>query len=253
MGNYILTTDTHYGIDGDKTRKNHEKYLNKMAEAIKENNCLAVIHAGDWITHRQEQLEKTFELFRSKIEIPIFTVFGNHDFWNERTKNRNKFNFLTYEQICQKQIELLKKYNITHVGDTPTVFNDILFMGMNGWYNNPNPPTNDLNFMSQTIDGKPTHDYLAQKAYNDLNKVLMTVDSFTATKKVFLTHFPPLAEKEEDLLYSGNPRFLEEIKSSFDILIYGHTHEPVDKQDENLRILNAGAKYNFPDFKIISL
>ena len=255
---FIITTDTHYGFDAPGNRKAHERFVDAMAEAIADNQCAAIIHTGDWISHRQAQLEKTFKLFRSKISVPIFTVFGNHDYWHAG-KGKGRFRFFKSPDMDAYRLEVLSKYDITHVGNTPTVFNDILFMGMDGWYHHAKPPTNDASHLCKLIldgyvvDKELVHPVLARKAHQDLDKILSTVGNYTASKKVFLTHFPPFAKTALDHFYSGNPAYIDFIKDCFDVLCYGHTHEAVDVVENGLRIINDGAEYNKPNFKIIEL
>lgn len=244
-----LTTDTHYGFLGDKTRRQHELFLKKLSLAIKEEGCVALCHTGDWATHKHSQLEKTFAQFREYIDCPIFTVFGNHDFWNEK----NKYKPLPWEKLLSNQDELLKKYNITHVGKNPTVLNNVLFAGFDGWYHHPNPPTNDLKFLPQWAEGENIHSLMNKKAYNDLNNLLYKLNDFQYEKAVCLTHFPPFCENPKYIDHNANPAYLDIIAESFHVLMVGHSHQTQDFFKGNLRILNAGAEYNAPRFIIVEI
>lgn len=244
-----ITTDTHYGFMGDRTRKRHKLFLEKLQKAMADEDVKILIHTGDWITHRHEQLEKTFAQFRDYISCPILTVFGNHDFWNEKRKNK----MISWENLLRSQAESLAKYNITHVGVNPVVIEGYLFAGFNGWYKSHNPPSNDLNCMPHSIEGKPTHAYLSDKAYSDLNQLIYSLDNFKYQKAVCLTHFPPFVDNEHYAEMCANPRYLEVIKEHFQVLVVGHSHQTQDFMDESLRILNAGAEYNEPRFIIVDI
>lgn len=244
-----LTTDTHYGFKGDKTRAKHEKFLIALAKAMKDQNCVALCHTGDWISHKQVQLEKTFAQFREHIDSPILAVFGNHDYWNEH----NRYKPLNWEKLLKNQTEMLAKYNITHVGENPVVIDNTLFIGYNGWYKSLTPPTNDLQWMPKWIDGQPTHEVLNKKSHDDLNKLLYAVDNYQYEKAVCLTHFPPFCTNPAYEDHSGNPSHLPFLKEVFDVLLVGHSHQSHDFMDEGLRIVNAGAEYNDPRFIIIDI
>jgi predicted phosphodiesterase len=242
-----ICTDTHYGFYGDKTRKRHTKFLKKLAKAIEDNQCELLCHNGDWISSKNKELENTFKQFREYIKVPILTVFGNHDLWDD---NQNPNFKIKYEEKIKLRQELIQKYNITHVLENPFTIGNYFFTGFDGWYNEQNPPTNDLTYIGNLIDGKRTHDYLATKAYNDLSKIL---NYETDKIKVCLTHFPPFAESEKNLVFCANPKFLDVIKENFNILLVGHSHKECDFLDGKLRIINAGSEYNEPVFKIIEI
>ena len=244
-----LTTDTHYGFLGDKTRRQHEIFLKSLAEAMEKEGCVALCHTGDWATHRHEQLEKTFALFREYIKTPIFTVFGNHDFWNEK----NKYKPLPWEKLLANQDELLVKYNITHVGKNPTVLNNVFFGGFDGWYHHLNPPTNDLKYLPQWVGGEPLHGLMSKKAYQDLNSLLYKLPEFNYEKAVCLTHFPPFIDDPAYELCNANPAYLDVIAESFHVLMVGHSHQTQDFMKGSLRVLNSGAEYNKPRFVIVEL
>lgn len=244
-----ITTDTHYGYNGDKTRKNHEKFLISLAEAMALHDCKLLCHTGDWATHKHSQLAKTFEQFRQYIKQPILTVFGNHDYWNVI----DRYKPLKWEDLVKSQNELLLKFDITHVGENPVVIDNILFAGYNGWYANLNPPSNDLNFMPKWIEGIPTHEFLNKKSHNDLNKLLYSLDKFQYEKAVCLTHFPPFIDNPAYADFTGNPSHLPFLKESFNVLIVGHSHRTHDYVDEGLRIINSGAEYHFPRFIIVEI
>lgn len=241
-----ITSDTHEG-HSPITQTILDYFVKEISNKIIQHDCKALIHAGDWISHDQRQLEKSFERFRKEIKIPILTVFGNHDFWhkqNDRKRMSLPGLMLYHKKVCEL-------FNIHHLQDNPIVIEDVIFSGLNGWYNVANPPSNDSNWMPSFTNGSPTHMYMQYVANQSLDKILAL--EIGNRKSVCVTHFcPPI---EDDAWYDmcATPRLLEWIPQKYDMFVMGHSHKVVDQMIGKCRVINPGGDYDKPKVIIVEV
>ena len=259
MAKIALTTDTHYGIS-PKTCLILEKFLIKLAS----EDFDVLIHTGDWISHKQAQMEKVFKLFRKHINKPILGVLGNHDLWDQDSWGHNnkrayKQTLQSYEEMKVQQRSLMQQYEIDYLQDLyPYIFEDkVAIYGFDGWYHYLPPPSNDHYFMPQFIKNCPADQYLNYRAYKTLDAILLHLDELKISKPhlktVCVTHHPPYNFDPVWLSMSANPQFMEVISEKFNYFFVGHSHKNEDWLKGSCRVVNAGSDYNRPNYKIIEV
>jgi predicted phosphodiesterase len=240
----VLTSDTHFGHDG-KTQSKHQKFL----KAVAEENPDVLVHAGDWTSSKQEQFRRTLEMFREELRCPIVAVRGNHDFW----QTVDRFHFLQETESLFEQHEIwFRQFNIHHVSQGPFVIDGWTITGFDGWYGNLNPPTNDEKFMPLFTQNMRTMEWFNRKAHWDLQDILDKVD-LSREKKICVTHFPPFTENQLYAQFCANQNYLEVLCERFELLLVGHSHRECDWVFKGTRIVNSGADYNAPKYKVLDL
>lgn len=250
---FIKLTDTHYGHN-HKTHKRHEAILSKTRELIEKEDVKALIHAGDWISHNQHQLPRTWAMFRKHLgDIPILTVRGNHDFWcydqfNKGKKGRfAKPYFHNFEEMLIEHHKWADDNNIYLMEKGPVIINHAVIFGFDGWYAFPGR-TNDHNYMHRVIQSAPVAQYLGYKAYSDFARILEEVkdEKYSNLTKVLITHMPPFDLRLGDYMLdymSANSSYMQFIIDNFNICCFGHTHFPVDIIIEGCRFINSGTDF----------
>jgi predicted phosphodiesterase len=238
-----FTTDTHYGNSPYKPY-----LLESMYKDIKERKPDILVNAGDLGMSQLSQIEASFIQMRKILgkKIPILINRGNHDFWNRDGKKE-------YDFVVGQQKKYFKKYKIHHLSHIPYIFNNIKFLGWDGWYNNTNPPSKDAWFMAHDYNGELIHSYLNKKAYSDFLLVLDELKKNANTKVVVSTHFTliPNAGWEDFCAHQG--MYDELLKYQCDIIHFGHSHQVVYKEVNNTKVINIGSDYDTPKFKIMEI
>lgn len=253
---FLATTDTHYG-HGKNTHIIHTKFLKRVAEEVKRENIRAVIHAGDWVSHKQDQFPRTLKMFRKFLgDTPIATVRGNHSFWEYNKKfyhdQTKEIGMPMWGELDRKHKEWFKEFNITHLEDEPVVIDDVIIVGFDGWYNLSFPPTNDKYFIRNNIEGVWFHTWLANRAYKQMEKLLLT-DYSKYRAAICVTHFPPFTEDPAYVDFCANPNYLEFLTETFDVLCVGHSHKYCDTVINGCRVINPGSHYDMPQAKIFEV
>lgn len=267
MVKLMLTSDTHYGMDG-KTHAKHLKFWKRVAKAIKEENVQALLWAGDIASFRQRHFRNSIEMARKYVSIPILLIRGNHDLWCGKDPKERGVEFSSLEEVFTKHKQWMTQNFIHHLEDSPYVIDDVVICGFDGWYATSNPDTNDKYWMPKNVQGQPfVNQYLATKAWKDFQNCL-DVDTSPFRKSVLVTHhnpygFSPLGKCRtvDELLkvgveYTGhgaNLKFLPEIREKFDVLCCGHTHGFKDDTREGIQIYNSGSDYNNPKFLVFEV
>jgi len=244
-----LTTDSHYG-HSKNTHKIHEKFLKRLNLAIKADDVKVLIHTGDWISYKQDQLERTLKMFRKYIDIPIVCVRGNHDLW--QYDKRNDGRKLTLMELDEQHNKWFKENDIHHLENGPFIVDDVIIVGFDGWYNMCYPPTNDAEHMKSNVEGVPTMVYLSGKTYSKLDNLLQ-IDLSCYRSSVMVTHHPPFTEDVQYLDYCANPNYFQPIKDKFDAFCTGHSHHYWNESQDNCLILNAGSDYDKPRYTIFEV
>lgn len=235
----LLTSDTHYGMDG-KTHGKHDRFWRDVKKTIKAEDVKALVWAGDLSATKQSQLTRTVQHAREHVDIPILLVRGNHDFW-DYPFNRS------FGELQNDHRILFEKYNVYHLEWGPTTVEDVVFCGWDGWYGMSNPPTNDSNFMFRDAEGCPMHVFMSNRAWKQFEDVMsVPVEQYRAA--VAVTHFNPYCvdRKWEDMC--ANLKFYDIVKEKFDVFCCGHNHQRKDRVEDGCRVLNSGSDYNSPKF-----
>lgn len=247
-----LTSDLHYGF-----RENTQNKLKRFFQKVSEEKLDYLILAGDLACNSQHQFRRCLELAREELNCDIGIVRGNHDLWETIHKKDKRSGKRSLTEIYQYHEELCEDLEIdilTHEpGEWLTHDKKISLYGFDGWYEFPYPKTdkglaaNDKHNVPKNHEGCPTMPYLVDKAWKDFEKCLYAAQDEEADVKILVTHHNLYRELEyPDSVFGGNPKFLPEVRETFDILCCGHTHVYKKYMDGNLLILNSGSGYNDP-------
>lgn len=235
----ILTSDLHFGLD-HRTGNKHARFWSKVAAEDPDVLCIA----GDIASHKQDQVEKCFKHIRRWLPtVPIFVVWGNHDFWG----TGKNFPDLVRDRMKFNQGERIRHLNGDFV-DIVVKNKKVRLCGFDGWYADPNPPTNDK---IRIPGGEESFQILKDKAKVDYEKV-MRIDTKSVEYALCMTHFPPFAEREYHSL-CANQYYFQPLTEKFDYLFVGHSHQDNDFVVNGCRVLNAGSDYNKPKYKVVKL
>lgn len=181
----LQVSDTHIGITSHKT-------LEGMFRNAAREDFDVLIHCGDYSGRAEgaSAVEETLAIMRDAIpDKPILTVLGNHDFWcgNESGAKISLRDFAdnlnAIDESCHKHNVILLDKHGPWRGAEPGV----VIVGASGWYANPNPPTNDKNYLPN-MEGS-SHSFLLRRTEADLasNLAGLTEDD---TTRIFVSHFP---------------------------------------------------------------
>ena len=249
--NLILTSDTHYGMDG-KTHSKHDKFWRKVAKSIVDNDVKCLVWAGDLSANKQRQLRRTIQHMREHVKIPVVLVRGNHDFWDAWDPRDEGSGNRAWHLLEADHRQLFGEFNISHLEDGPVVIDDVIICGWDGWYGMSNPPTNDERFMFRDYRGAPMHVFLSNRAWKKFDEVLATdVDKYRAA--VAVTHFNPYVTDWKWADMCANLKFYDLIKEKFDVFCCGHNHQFKDRVEDGCRVLNSGSDYNNPKFLLFEV
>ena len=241
--NLILTSDTHYGVDG-KTHGKHERFWRDMQKDIVANDVKALIWAGDLASSKQRQFRRSVEQAREHVSIPILLVRGNHDFWDARDSlDAGRRSFPELDRLHR---EVFSEFNVHHLESGPVTIEDVLICGWDGWYAGT-PPSNDANFMFRDYEGVPMHTYLSSRAWKKFEEV-MDLDVSPHRTAVAVTHFNPYCTDRKWESMCANLKFYDMVKEKFDVFCCGHNHQFKDRVEDGCRVLNCGSDYNKPQY-----
>lgn len=264
----MLTSDTHYGTQGNSASK-QRKFWRKVGETIEKEGVKLLIMAGDMASHRQRHLLRTLELVNEYVKCEIVLVRGNHDLWDGEDKKDKAAGTRSLNQIWELHRTWFKHFHIHHLEDGPLVIDDVLICGFDGWYATSNPATNDKHWMPELHEGCPIMPFLTNRAWKKFEECL-DLDTSKYRKSILVTHhnpypFSPYKDYkprpvkellEQGITYTGhgaNIRFLPEIAEKFDVLCCGHTHGYKNDTTEGIQIYNSGSDYNNPKFLIFEI
>ncbi len=200
-------SDTHIGI----TTEGQLKVMLKKAAA---ENPDILVHCGDYggTFEGGKCVKRTLKLMRKYFpNTPILSTIGNHDYWCVSSKRKKVVAWdgthkyvkngapgpedfianLEYIRAAFKEFDVhfLDKDGLYVHGD----FSSVVFIGASGWYNNPNPPTNDRRWLPIGLDGD-TNRSILKATEDDLFRheaALQLRGKFTADQTlIFVSHFP---------------------------------------------------------------
>lgn len=241
----VHTSDLHFGFN-NKTCK----YLDNF---FKDLTCIdfdVMTIAGDIKSHNADQIQKCFRLLRKYIDKPVIAVEGNHDYWDKGEK------FHTLEELMEYNIAVAKDFGIVILRGNEYFYkeDDIMFCGFGGWYSNVKPMTNDSYFIPKLNNSYLScHEVLNDIAHQELNRIIVN-KLYGFKKYICITHFCPYIP-DSNLWESmaGNSKYLDIITENFDYLLTGHSHQEMDIEINDCRIINSGSDYNRPTYKLIEV
>lgn len=174
---FATFTDPH--LDAYKGKQEEFRlFIRKIKDLVDGFIC-----SGDWCSRNVEELEEIFNIIREETAKPVLTIFGNHDFWNPSQK-------LSLDEVIFLQEELCKKYNITHLENTPFETDDLFICGFDGWYaqDTGTSVTVDYDFIPK-MNSYGTSPFLFLKR-KEMNAIYKAIDYDKPNKKkVCVTHF----------------------------------------------------------------
>lgn len=228
----IWATDVHLNYFTDEYITNFGKTLSQSYKAS------GLIISGD--ISLGNKLERNIKTLSNAVQMPIYLVLGNHDFWYS---SFNKTESLL-DDICKdKSIINLNK-------DFVKINDDTVITGFTGWY--------DCRF--GTIDKDvQMNDWIKIEDFKNQDPIILSQNrsasylsfkdrsiSFKDTgikNQIIVTHFPPfenlIKEKDDSKPFYGSSdsgKMLLEIKNNFDkvICLSGHTHNRARYNIDNL-------------------
>jgi predicted phosphodiesterase len=241
----LILTDTHKG-HSTKTHDIHEK----MWSDISKEEFDVLLHTGDWTSSKHTQLEDAFKQMRKYIpNKAVLGVMGNHDFWNNEYTSSPKW--MTLKDQIESINKTCKKYGVHHLQEHEVVLNNVFFYGLDSWYTNPDPLTNDHYYIKSLMPSTEMHKFMYARAHKQFESILEKV-VFNRTN-VLLTHHNSYVTDWSYFDMAGNPSWMGLIADNFKHYIFGHTHQQVDVQYGDCRILNVGADYDKPKYKVVDL
>lgn len=239
-----LTSDTHYGFS-QRTHAIHEEWLEKLQDKIVSEDVRVLIHAGDWIANKQDQLPRTLNMFRKYIKIPIVAVRGNHCLWDYSSYPKKT----PWDAMNNNHFDWFKAADIHHLENGPYLIENHIIVGFDGWYNNVMTPTRDVEMMVRDIQGANPMMFHNHRAHHALDN-LLDMDVSHYDRSICVTHFPPFTEDDYYLPYCSNPAYFQPIKDKFDIFCTGHSHQYWNEIQDDCVILNSGSDYDKPEYII---
>lgn len=238
-----IISDTHYGFSKFTHRK-----LEKVLEKNTEDSFDVLIHAGDWISHKQKSLIQILSLFRKHYpNKPILGVLGNHDYWDEK----KDYSLGKYFDIFSDHEKLFLDFDITYLQNKPYTLDKYTFYGFDGWYYEVYPKTNDIKYMPVFCKGLNVSEYLRDRAEKSFVNILNTEKQ--SEHEILVTHFPPFTDNIRYLEYCANSSYYKFITERFNTFIVGHSHVACDYVKDSCRIVNSGSDYDKAVFKVITI
>lgn len=255
----MLTSDTHYGVDGKSANK-QKKFWKKVGEAIEAEGVKLLILAGDMASTRQRHLLRTLELVNEHVKCEIVVIRGNHDLWDGPDPKDKEAGKRSLNRLWELHRTWFKQHHIHHLEDGPIVIEDVIICGFDGWYGTANPPTNDKHWMPEFHEGCPVMPFLSNRAWKKFEECL-DLDVSPYRKSIIVTHHNPYPYGKSyapDAMDMGaNAQFLPEMREKFDVLCCGHTHQFKDYTDltgdKPFHIYNCGSDYSDPKYIIFDI
>lgn len=219
------------------------EYL-ELFQNIASSDVSAVIFLGDLASIVYTQMFDLLRIYREVCpNLKTFLVKGNHDLWRVGSK-------ASYLQVTSEHKAFFKENKIEYVSGRFIKFKKWIFCGFDGWYQHPYPPSNDEQCMWTYINGVYIHAFLREKAISEVQKILKYK---TESPMLVMTHFN--LHQGEGLYesLSGLKDVFERLAKKCDVLLYGHTHQPLDITVGKCRVVNPGVSYKDANVGEISI
>ena len=234
-----IISDTHKGLS-DKTHKIHANFYNKLMQ--QDFDC--ILHAGDWIAADQTSLESSLKQIRKYFTCPIFTVRGNHDFWQKGFQKKGNL-ILPFNKLIEEQNKLFRNHYVSILDGDTTEFMGVTICGMTGWYKERGD-TNDGNWITPMINGQEMDRYFQNKAYMEFDKLCNTKKQ---SKSILLTHFA-YTKNAHGAAY----KWKDVASDHFNYVVQGHIHHEQQIELANgCLFLNPGSEYDEPKYLILEV
>lgn len=236
----LITSDWHFGYSHDTCDRIRTMLMDGMNKGFD-----IMIIAGDVASNDPRQLEKAFKHTREIVDKPILVVYGNHDYWSKY--------YYSIKTIEEKHEQSCKDYDIHYLACNPYYGDDFTIFGFDGWYGNPDPDTNDYNWMSKEFGSSANlHRHFFEKQNKQFGKCIMGEVSTTSVN-VLVTHFN-LFPGHFDIDYMGGYFPIGDIAlERFSHIVYGHNHKFDYFPKKGVTVINPGSGYNVPGYVIIDL
>jgi len=230
-----LTSDLHYGFG------KHDNIYKRFFGKVNKNKPDLILVAGDLISAKQKQWKHIFSALRdTQSDIPIYFVFGNHDYWEWKFKRDIiwKKNSHSIENVIRTVPELAETYGILYLPKHPYISDNLNIHGFDSWYWLDSPPTNDKYHMPSYVGDVSTPIYLRNRA----EKQLENIPSKDPNKvNIIVTHFNMGLNN-----FQAPWHWLNEIQKRADICCFGHTHAYYNRYRDGIMYMNSGSDYEDP-------
>lgn len=254
----LLTSDTHLGITTTPTLR---KFFRRMAK----EEFDVLVHCGDYSGgfRGADKVRSSLKMMREVIpDKPIVSCSSNHEMWSGKPEPGNMYPTFSAFNSNQRDLKkFFKKYNVHYLDVDGLYINEefphVVLAGHGGWYKNPNPPTNDQNFLPQGISGD-TNRFLLNEAARAIETQIEELDTIYDPEYheiVFCSHFGVVRGRDD---YKGgfdtfawdeaiSKLFIEKYNCKY--FLEGHSH----KRHEGPIVYNSGSDYCAPKYLIIEV
>lgn len=211
-----------------------------------------LVLTGDLITvANSKKIKALFNSIRTRTEIPVLYVLGNHDYYNRTVEEApNKYRKLSdrFDNIFLLDRDTKKIGDITFVGCT-------LWSKLSTWEDmiSAVQGLNDFEYIKthQRLITPDDYNNLHQKDLNWLMDILH-LDQVSPQKKVIITHHAPSWRCVHESFRGSrlNPCFVSDLdrvieEYSPELWLHGHTHQFHDLDIECTRVVNNPIGYEF--------
>jgi predicted phosphohydrolase len=171
-----------------------------MLERAAEEEFDLILHCGDYCGGQDgyKSLQATVKMIRKVFpDKPYVSVIGNHDYWSKPCSKTGSISVSKFNNNYSN-IKYCFKENNVHFLDEDGYYWDkereVILLGTSGWYANPNPQTNDQNFLPRGLAGD-TNKWLEsssyKRLYNQLDELeIIDVAELERQTLCFVSHFP---------------------------------------------------------------
>lgn len=236
-----------------------------LIEYLKENNCSAIIIAGD-ISSDYKETAKFLDKMAEE-SVSTYYVLGNHDYWNKELSFFDTIKYFIDHTIDNKFIKYLDLCSFKA--------GEFLIVGNSGWYDYSFRPfyvsikeADKMRYAGGTWPDKRFINYggfsnikIADKLLDNL-KSQITVAKQQSSNIISVTHIVPdsmfttfIGDYSYDYCTSffGNESIGEYCKNVPEIktIIFGHTHTPFDKTIAEQRYICAPLGYYSHEWKTL--
>ena len=242
-----LFSECHYGITDADAIRSMLIDLRDIGEPDILVNCgddCGSFHGHEGVTFVAKTCREIFDP-----AMRIIHVMGNHDYWCGRDGKFGRNLKLIRDAFETYGIESLDTLGVSSFGN-------VTFFGNSGWYNHPNPPTNDRNFLPSTYYKRPINEYLLRLKNGNIARLIDTMESvyWKGQTRVFVSHFPVIAKGDDwkgaFAQFSWDAKLGDHLRElGVTYFLNGHAHQ---SHNGPLRY-ESGSDYGRPNYRIIEI
>lgn len=236
---FLWATDLHLNYFSNE-------YITNFGKSLSKYNCTSLIISGD--ISLGNRLENDLKVLSDAIQVPIYYVLGNHDYWYS---SFDKIDQLTKTLETNSIINLNDKY--------VRINNNTSILGFNGWYDcgygtiDPNIQMSDWFKIEDFKDKDPikiskerSNSYLNFKEMSNKAKLNGFVN------QLIVTHIPPFKELviDKDLAFYSSYNAgltLRSLDLNKIVCLSGHTHNSSFYKENNISCYVGEACRGKPD------